>query len=79
MDEQELPGKDRAPARKPPDRDIDHGVQISGLYDGVCYWVLKDGTAVNRFPADHYAYKRTEKVVEAFNLGHWDHVAELSS
>lgn len=29
--------------------EIDYGVQIRGVYDGVCYWVLKDGRRVNRF------------------------------
>jgi hypothetical protein len=29
--------------------DIDHGVELRGVYDGICYWVMKDGSYVNRF------------------------------
>lgn len=32
--------------------DIDHGVELQGVYDGICYWVLKDGSLVNRFNRD---------------------------
>lgn len=30
-------------------KDVDHGVELPGVYDGICYWVMKDGTRVNRF------------------------------
>jgi len=30
-------------------KDVDHGVELRGVYDGICYWVMKDGTYVNRF------------------------------
>ncbi len=29
--------------------DIDYGIEISEIYDGVAVWVLKDGSLVNRF------------------------------
>lgn len=30
-------------------KDIQHGVELQGVYDGVCFWVMKDGSYVNRF------------------------------
>jgi hypothetical protein len=30
-------------------KDIAHGVELQGVYDGICYWVMKDGSYVNRF------------------------------
>lgn len=29
--------------------DIDYGIEIQGVYDGVAIWVHKDGTVTNRF------------------------------
>ena len=29
--------------------DVSHGIEIQGVYDGVCIWAMKDGTYVNRF------------------------------
>lgn len=31
------------------DGDVDYGIEIPEIYDGVAVWVLKDGTRVNRF------------------------------
>jgi hypothetical protein len=41
---------------RPSDDEIDHGIEIQGLYDGVAVWVLKDGTWINRF-ADMPGYE----------------------
>lgn len=26
-----------------------YGVELQGVYDGICFWIMKDGTYVNRF------------------------------
>lgn len=46
--------------------DIDHSeveylVEIRGLYDGWTFAVMKDGTAVNRWPADDRRHAVTEE------------------
>jgi hypothetical protein len=42
--------------------DIDYAIELSDIYDGVCIWVLKDGTRVNRF-AGHPGYEdRAERI-----------------
>lgn len=34
---------------RPPDEDIDAGIVLPGVYDGVSVWRMKDGTFINRW------------------------------
>lgn len=52
-------------AMRPKDEDIDYGIEVSEIYDGVIVWVLKDGTWVNRF-ADMPGYERRAARVQAY-------------
>ena len=39
------------------------GVEVRGLYDGVCYWTCrKCGARWHRFPAGDYRRERVEKI-----------------
>lgn len=50
---------------RPNDEDIAYGIEISGVYDGVAVWVLKDGTMVNRF-ADEPGYERRAARIQEY-------------
>ena len=50
---------------RPKDEDIDYGIEIRGVYDGVAVWVLKDGTMVNRF-ADEPGYERRAARIQEY-------------
>ena len=43
--------------------EIAYGVEIPGLYDGVAYWVMKDGSRVNRW-AGIEGYERRAAAVQ---------------
>ena len=46
--------------------DIALGIEIPGVYDGVCCWLLKDGRIVNRFERGPSArYEATQRWIEA--------------
>jgi hypothetical protein len=47
-----------------PDDLVSHLVEIRGVYDGWSVKVLKDGTAVNRWPADDYRHAATQKWID---------------
>lgn len=32
--------------------DVETGIEIRGVYDGVCIWVLKDGRWINRWEGE---------------------------
>lgn len=42
--------------------DLDYGLELPGIYDGVCLWVYLDGTVENRFTPD---WGRRYELVEA--------------
>ena len=46
----------------PSDDEIDHGIEISDIYDGVAVWVLKDGTRVNRFAGEPGYARRAARI-----------------
>ena len=47
--------------------DVQHGIEIQGVYDGVCVWVMKDGTWVNRFRLPGYeGWERRAERVDAW-------------
>lgn len=37
---------------RPRDEEIDYGIEIPGVYDGIAVWVLKCGLWVNRFAGE---------------------------
>lgn len=44
---------------------VDHGIEIQGVYDGICVWVMKDGSLVNRFTPDMgRRYEMTEDYIK---------------
>ncbi|MFF0546925.1 hypothetical protein ACFYTF_29220 [Nocardia thailandica] len=46
--------------------DIALGIEIPGVYDGVCCWLLKDGRIVNRWTRGPSArYEATQQWIEA--------------
>lgn len=47
---------------RPKDEDIDYGIEIQGVYDGVAVWVLKDGTMVNRFAGEPGYERRATRI-----------------
>lgn len=47
---------------RPKDEDIDYGIEIQGVYDGVAVWVLKDGTMVNRFAGEPGYERRAARI-----------------
>jgi hypothetical protein len=49
---------------RPNDDDIAYGIEISGVYDGVAVWVLKDGTMVNRFAGEPGYERRAARIQE---------------
>lgn len=50
---------------RPPDEDIDCGIEVPEIYDGIIVWRLKDGTLVNRW-ADIPGYERRAARVDAW-------------
>jgi hypothetical protein len=42
-------------------------VEIRGLYDGWSYAIMKDGTAVNRWPVGDRRWKTAQEQVERHN------------
>jgi hypothetical protein len=49
LSESELEPESTTAAPAPESQSIDYGVELHGVFDGVAFWVLKDGTRVNRF------------------------------
>ena len=47
---------------RPSDDEIDHGIEIRGIYDGVAVWVLKDGTWLNRFAGEPGYERRAARI-----------------
>ncbi|AEQ20975.1 hypothetical protein E3_0610 [Rhodococcus phage E3] len=43
--------------------DVDHSIELSGVYDGVCIWVLKDGRLINQFAGEG---SRRERAVDSY-------------
>lgn len=59
---------------RPEPADIEYGIEIRGVYDGISVWVLKDGTKVNRWidpkTANPYpGYEKRAATVDAYILG----------
>lgn len=45
--------------------DVDHTIELPGVYDGVCIWVLKDGRVLNRFAGEGSRRERdTDRYIE---------------
>lgn len=45
--------------------DVDYGVELQGIYDGIAFWVMKDGTRVNRWSGIEGYERRAELIDEA--------------
>ncbi len=47
---------------RPRDEEIDYGIEIPEIYDGVAIWVLKCGLRINRFAGEPGYERRAARI-----------------
>lgn len=58
---------------KQPDENVDHVIQLQGVYDGWSVEIFRDGTARNRWPSEDYRSKRTQEWIDTvWNALSWE-------
>jgi hypothetical protein len=50
--------------------DAREGVILPGVYDGVAYWVMPDGSRVNRWPLDTRRGQRIQRIIDGKEPGY---------